>query len=115
MTSFIELPRLRFRGVDQPSLYVNVDDIITFQAEHTGTEMGGTVVTVRDFGSEGAGKVHTYVPIGALRDMLGMLAERHGVRSWSDDTLKGWREPLKTILEEAAERERASYARASGG
>lgn len=110
MTSFIELPRLGFRGIDQPSLYVNTADIVAVQTEYDGQVV---VLELRGYGTEGSiGKVRTYAPLGAILDVLGMLADHPGVRSWSDDVKTAWAAPVKAELIAAADRERAASARA---
>lgn len=106
MTSFIELPRLTGRGLLAPPMYVNVDDIITFTREHTGE----TRVTLRSYGSDGHGVVMTYVPYVALCDVLGMLAEHPGVRSWSPESLDEWGTPIAARLAEEYRRSRGHGA-----
>ena len=67
MTSFIELPRLTSRGTDAPSVYVNVRDIVTFQANYDGQ----TVVDIRDVGNQGmSARVTTTIPTGVLAGYL---------------------------------------------
>lgn len=108
MHSFIELPRLAFNGRVIPSLYVNTGDIIEFHEEWDGQ----VSVEVRQVGTEGmAATVKTYLPLAALLDVLGLLAEKPGVRSWLDDSKEKWAAPIVTLLQEAADRERASAAR----
>lgn len=110
MPSFIELPRLGFRGIDQPSLYVNTADIVAVQTEYDGQVV---VVEIRGYGTEGAiGKVRTYVPLVALLDGLEDLATRPGIRDWTEATKATWAAPVKATLEAAADRERAASARA---
>lgn len=105
MTSFIELPRMHFDGRDQQSLYVNVADIVSLTEQWDRT----TRLEIRGLGTEGttAGVV-TYVPIGALLGLLGELAGRPGVRSWTDDTKRAFGEPVAAALKEAATKERAA-------
>jgi hypothetical protein len=104
MTSFIELPRLQFGGRDQESLYVNTADILTLVANYDGQ----TRIEVRCLGTEGmTAGVLTYVPLGALLNVLGELAKFPGVRSWADDTKAGWREPIRAKLQYSAEQERS--------
>ena len=103
MTSFIELPQLGFGGVEQPSLYVNVADIIQLRAEYDGT----TVLEVRDMGSEGLSVTRrTYIPLAMLLDVIGELAKWPGVRSWSDGTKHAYRDPAQVRARAAADRER---------
>jgi hypothetical protein len=106
MTSFIELPRVAFAGRDQASLYVNVADIVSLEEEWDGQ----TLVEIRHRGSEGnTARVRTYVPLGALLNLLGELARTPAVRSWTDETKQGWREPIVAALQVAAEKERAGH------
>ena len=108
MYSFIELPRLGFRGLDQPSIYVNTRDILTVQQEYDGQ----VVIEIRGYGADALiGRIRTYVPLVALLDVLGLLAEDPGVRSWSLESKTEWAAPIVQTLQEAAERERASAAR----
>lgn len=105
MTSFIEVPRMGFRGIDQASLYVNVDDIVTMHRDFDGQ----TVLEIRAYGADGMhGRVKTYLPVGVILDVLGELARWPGVRSWTDSTLAAYREPTRERLVAAADAERAA-------
>lgn len=105
MASFIELPRLDFRGRDVPSLYVNTADIISLQALWDGQ----TQLDIRDLGAERLSvRVTTYAPLNSLLDVLGSLAQFPGVRSWTHDTCDAWAEPHRARLAEAYEREHAA-------
>lgn len=104
MPSFIELPQLAFDGRELPSIYVNTADIITFQADYDGC----TKIDVRDRGSEGYATFKTYIPLGSLLNLLGIVAKNPGVQSWSDDFKDGVRGPVQERLRAAAERERAA-------
>ena len=91
MHSFIELPRMDSQGKTLLSIYVNTADIIAMQSE---TNSAFTRVDIRQFGSEGgSGVIRTYAPIASLLDILGMLADNPGVRSWSALTKAEWTGP----------------------
>ena len=108
MHSFIELPRLAFNGRVIPSLYVNTGDIIEFHEEWDGQ----VSVEVRQVGTEGmAATVRTYIPMLSFVASLGVLAEMPGVTTWTDEVKTAWAAPIILLLQEAAERERASAAR----
>jgi hypothetical protein len=105
MASFIELPRIDFRGDDAPALFVNTADIINFQSA------GSTVVVeVRDSGNEHyPARVVTTMPLQALVDALRELAERGGgVSQWLPATRDAWAAPHRARAAEAFERERAT-------
>ena len=105
MASFIELPRLGFDGKDLPSLYVNTDDIIAFQATYDGQ----VKVEIRALGNEGyAVNLTSYVPFLPLLDLLGGLARHPGVSNWSAVSKAEWSAPIKDNLRKAAEAERAA-------
>lgn len=104
MNSFIELPRLSYQGRPRPSVYINTADIIMVEADYSGQ----TNVLVREMGSQGTGIIQTYVPLVALLDELGRLAERPGVRSWAEASKSFWADPQAVILAQAAERERGA-------
>jgi len=105
MASFIELPRIDYRGGDAPSLYVNTDDIVAFQALYDGQ----TQVDIRDMGSEGmTARVATYLPLDSLLDVLGELAKYPGARSWTARTRDEWAAPHRANAEASFERERAA-------
>jgi hypothetical protein len=109
MTSFIELPRLTWNGAaTAPSVYANTADIITL-AEHYS---GQTEIEMRGLGNACTSvKIITYVPLAVLLDVLGILAETPGVRSWTDTMKRSWAEPVGRYLEDAANRERGVTAR----
>ena len=112
MTSFIEIPQMGHRGSELPSLYVNVADIISFRATYD----NGTDFEIRDCGTEGMSATrHTYLPSGLFLNMLGILAEHPGVRSWTEETKDAWRIPAARRSVDQAEREDASYRRAGVG
>lgn len=105
MTSFIELPRLHFDGREQPSIYVNVADIISL-VEHYDRQ---TKVEVRSLGSDGMSAAFTtYMPLLVLLDTLGDMAGRPGVRSWADSVKSAFAAPIVAALKEAAAKERAA-------
>ena len=96
MHSFIELPRMDSQGKTLLSIYVNTADIIAMQSE---TNSAFTRVDIRQFGSEGgSGVIRTYAPIASLLDILGMLADNPGVRSWSALTKAEWKGPALAYL-----------------
>jgi hypothetical protein len=105
MTSFIEIPQMGWGGVELPSLYVNVADIITVASSCN----HGTEFRVRELGDEGVARFKSYLPIGMFLDLLGELARFPGVRSWSDDTKRAHRESAQERAR-AAEQARKSIA-----
>lgn len=102
MASFIELPRVGYRGIDMPSLFVNLDDIVCFESDHDDQ----TVVTIRHYGSEGHGRVTTYLPLPALSGYLYELGERPGIHTWTESTKQQFRSGLVPTLVARADRER---------
>lgn len=104
MFSFIELPQLGFSGREVASLYVNTRDIITLTEEYDGQ----TRIQVRGIGADhGAASLRTYVPLAVLLGELTIRAEEPGVSGWSNDSKAKWAAPIKALLAEQAERERA--------
>jgi hypothetical protein len=91
MTSFIEVPQLAYNGRECEPFYVNVADVISFEK----TFDNGTEFRVRELGSEGPARFKSYLPIGMFLDVLGELARFPGVRSWSEDTKRAFREPAQ--------------------
>jgi hypothetical protein len=106
--SFIEVPHLGFGGAEQPSLYVNVADIITFNSSYD----NGTEFDIRDLGTEGMSVTRrSYLPIGMFLDVLGELARFPGVHSWSNDTKDAYLIPAQERARAAADREREAAHR----
>jgi hypothetical protein len=106
VTSFIEMPQIGFNGQELPSLYVNVADIIAFKATYD----GATEFELRDLGTEGMSVTRrSYLPIGLFLNLLGMLAENPGVKSWTDETKAAHLEPAQERSRAAAARERGEH------
>jgi hypothetical protein len=102
--SFLEIPQITFDGRDVPSIYINTADIVSVAADYD----GGTVLQVRDLGSEGmTARFKTFLPINSILDVLGELARWPGVRSWSPETKAAFGEPAKERAQAAREAEKA--------
>ena len=91
MQTFIELPRVDYKGRPIQSLYVNVEHIIAFETDYH----GGTKVTVNGFGSEGHGIVLTILPITTLVQNL-------GAADWGDDLRERLHQQYRERVEQAA-------------
>ena len=105
--SFLEIPQLTFDGRDIPSIYVNTADIISIAADYD----GGTLIQVRDLGSEGCARFKTFMPLNNVLDQLGELARWPGVRSWTPETKAAFGEPAKARAQKAAQAEREAAHR----
>lgn len=102
MTSFIEIPLLAEGGDELSSIYINVGDIISLQADGADTR-----VEIRDYGGEAATRTCTsYLPIGMLLDTLRQAVRWSGVYSWNDGTKHAFGEPARARARAAADAER---------